>query len=185
MADAADKVASGQIQVRPCGDYRCVGSLAGIYTASMPVLVVENAAGSNRAFCNMFEGVSRHRLNYGVYNSDVERNLCSLRDVIGPTIGEAVRAAGGVPLLPIMKRALHMGDELHSRNTAATLLFTRELFQSLLELPQARSRPLLDYIRSGDYFFLRLSMAASKATADGAHGVPHSSVVTSMTFNCR
>ncbi|TMG07970.1 MAG: DUF1116 domain-containing protein [Chloroflexi bacterium] len=188
MADAADKVASGQIQVRPCGDYRCVGSLAGIYTASMPVLVVENRAGSNRAFCNLFEGVSRHRLNYGVYNSDVERNLCSLRDVIGPTIGEAVRAAGGVPLLPIMKRALHMGDELHSRNTAATLLFTRELFEPLMQLQQRMPEPVkqtMDYLRSSDYFFLRLSMASSRAAADAAHGITGSSVVTGMVFNCR
>src|SRR5438067_10972624 len=90
----------------------------------MPVLGVETRAGSNRAFCNLFERVSRHRLNYGVYNSDVERNLCSLRDVIGPTIGETVWSAGGVPLLPIMKPALHTGHEIHRRNTAATLRFT-------------------------------------------------------------
>ena len=81
-----------------------------------------------------------------------------------------------------------MGDELHSRNTAATLLFTRELFPSLLELSRDRPEPvrrLLDYLGSSDYFFLRLSMAASKVTADAAHGIEGSSVVTAMTFNCR
>ena len=36
-----------------------------------------------------------------------------------------------------------------------------------------------------DYFFLRLSMAASKATADAARDVEGSSVVTAMTFSCR
>lgn len=187
-ADAAEKLASGEIRVRPCGEYRCVGSLAGIYTASMPVLVVENRTGPNRTYCNLFEGVSRYRLNYGLYNSDVDRNLRYLRDVIGPTLGEAVRLAGGVSLLPIMKRALHMGDELHSRNTAATLIFTRELFEPLMQL-QARSpapvKQTLDYLRSSDYFFLRLSMAASRAAADAAHGVAGSSVVTGMVFNCR
>jgi hypothetical protein len=35
------------------------------------------------------------------------------------------------------------------------------------------------------YFFLRLSMAAAKATADAARGVEGSSVVTAMAFNCR
>ena len=187
-ADAVDKLASGEIRVRPCGEYRCVGSLAGIYTASMPVLVVDNRSGSNRAYCNLFEGVSRYRLNYGVYNSDVDRNLHFLRDVIGPTLGEAVRLAGGVPLLPIMKRALHMGDELHSRNTAATLLFTRELFEPLMQLQAGlrdQVKQTLDYLRSSDYFFLRLSMAASRAAADCAHGVAGSSVVTGMVFNCR
>jgi hypothetical protein len=186
--DAVSKLGSGEISVRSCGDFRCVGSLAGIYTASMPVLVVENRNGSNRAFCNLFEGVSRYRLNYGVYNNDVERNLRFIADVIAPTLGEAVRLTGGVPLLPIMKRALHMGDELHSRNTAATLLFTRELFEPLTTLQrraQASVRQTLDYLGSSDYFFLRLSMAASRAAADAAHGVARSSVVTGMVFNCR
>jgi Protein of unknown function (DUF1116) len=186
--DAEDKLAAGEIRVGSCGQYRCVGSLAGIYTASMPVLVVENRTGSNRAYCNLFEGVSRYRLNYGVYNSEVARNLGFLHDVIGPTLGEAVRAAGGVPLLPIMKRALHMGDELHSRNTAATLLFTRELFEPLIQLQPRMPehvKQTLDYLRSSDYFFLRLSMAASRAAADAAHGLAGSSVVTGMVFNCR
>jgi hypothetical protein len=186
--DAVARLASGDIRVRPCGAYRCAGSLAGIYTASMPVLVVENRNGSNRAYCNLFEGVSRYRLNYGVYNSEVDHNLHFLSDVIGPTLGEAVRLAGGVPLVPIMKRALHMGDELHSRNTAATLLFTRELFEPLMQLqaklPQ-QVRHTLDYLRSSDYFFLRLSMAASRAAADAAQGISASSIVTGMVFNCR
>jgi len=186
--DAVEKLASGGIRVQPCGDYRCVGSLAGIYTASMPVFVVENRMGSNRAYCNLFEGVSRHRLNYGVFNSEVDQNLRYIADVIAPTLGELVRLAGGVPLLPIMKRALHMGDELHSRNTAATLLFIRELLEPLMQL-QTRSpqevKQTLDYLKSSDYFFLRLSMAASRTAADAAHGIQGSSVVTGMVFNCR
>lgn len=186
--DAESKLDAGAIRVAPCGEYRCAGSLAGIYTASMPVLVVENRAGSNRAYCNLFEGVSRHRLNYGVYNDDVGRNLRFLHDVVGPVLGEAVRQTGGIPLMPIMKRALHMGDELHSRNTAATLLFTRELIEPLMDLHArmpAEVKQTLDYMKSSDYFFLRLSMAASRAAADGAHGVAGSSMVTGMVFNCR
>jgi hypothetical protein len=186
--DAERKLVAGEIQVRPCGEYRCVGSLAGIYTASMPVLVVENRSGANSAYCNLFEGVSRYRLNYGVYNDEVAQNLRFLSEVVGPTLGKAVRAAGGIPLLPIMKRALHMGDELHSRNTAATLLFTRELFEPLMQLqgqmPDQVKRTL-DYLRSSDYFFLRLSMPASRSAVDAAHGVVGSSVVTGMVFNCR
>jgi len=187
-AEAEAKLAAGEILVRPCMDYGCIGSLAGIYTASMPVLVLENRAGGNRAFCNLFEGVSPHRLNYGVYNEDVRRNLLFLGDVVAPTLGEAVRLVGGIPLRPLMTRALHMGDELHSRNTAATLLFTRELFPPLLELARRMGdevRQTLDYLRSSDYFFLRLSMAASKATADAAHGVEGSSIVSAMVFSCR
>lgn len=185
-ADAA--LRAGRVRLRPCHDHGCVGSLAGIYTASMPVFVVENRRHGNRAFCNLFEGVSPARLNYGVYNDGVRQSLLRLQEVIGPLLGEAVRARGGIPLRPIMRRALHMGDELHSRTTAATLLFTRELLPALLELAgrqAGRVRELLDYLTASDYFFLRLSMAASKVTADAAHGIERASVVTAMAFNCR
>jgi len=185
--DAEAKLRDGGICVRPCQDHGCVGSLAGIYTASMPVFVVENRQGGNRGFCNLFEGPSPARLNYGVYNEAVRRSLLFIRDLIGPILGEAVRASKGVPLRPIMRRALHMGDELHSRNTAATLVFTRELFPALLELNGRRPeavRQLLEYLGS-DYVFLRLSMAASKVTADAAHGIEGASVVSAMAFNCR
>ncbi len=186
-AEADAKLRDGRIRLAACHDHGCVGSLAGIYTASMPVLVVENRASGNRGFCNMFEGPSPARLNYGVYNDDVRRSLLFIRDVIGPTLGEGVRSAGGVPLRPLMRRALHMGDELHSRNTAATLLFGRELLPALLDLAGQRPesvRRLLDYLGS-DYVFLRLSMAASKGTADAAHGVEGATVVTAMAFSCR
>lgn len=185
--EAEARLRAGELRVRPCHDHGCVGSLAGIYTASMPVFVVENRQGGNRGFCNLFEGPSPARLNYGVYNDEVRRSLLFLREVIGPILGEAVRARGGVPLRPIMRRALHMGDELHSRNTAATLLFTRELMVPLLELYGRRPGPvrqLLQYLES-DYVFLRLSMAASKVAADAAHGIEGASVVTAMAFNCR
>jgi hypothetical protein len=185
-ADAA--LASGAIRLRPCHDHGCVGSVAGIYTASMPVFVVEDRASGTRGFCNLFEGPATARLNYGSWNDDVRASLRAVQEVYAPVLGEAVRARGGVPLRPLMRRALHMGDELHSRNTAATLLFTRELFGGLLDITGARPkevRRLLDYLAASDYFFLRLSMASSKAAADAAHGVERSSVVTAMTFSCR
>jgi hypothetical protein len=182
------KVLAGEIKVEPCQQYACIGSLAGVYTASMPVLVVENADAGTRAYCTLFEGASPHRLNYGVYNDTVRENLLFLQDVIAPALDRAVVQAGGIQLRTIMRRALHLGDELHSRNTASTLLFCRELFPALLDLASASPtevRQVLDYLGAGDYFFLRLSMAASKAAADAAHGVNASSVVTSMAFNCR
>jgi hypothetical protein len=186
--EAEERIRAREITVEVCHDHGCTGSLAGIYTASMPVLVVENRAHGNRAFCNLFEGKSPQRLNYGVYNETVRESLLFLQEVAGPVLGEAVRLAGGIPLKPIITRALHMGDELHSRNTAATVLFTRELFPALLELAESRRQEVertLDYLRSSDYFFLRLSMASSKATADAAHGIDGSSIVSAMTFNCR
>jgi hypothetical protein len=100
-----------------------------------------------------------------------------------------VRASGGIPLKPLISRALRMGDELHSRNTAATMLFTKELMPYLIEYATASSKQraltALKFFATSDYSFLRLSMAAAKAMADAARDVPAASVVTAMTISCR
>ena len=187
--EADAKLSDGSIKLGACHDHGCVGSLAGIYTASMPVFVVENRANGKVAFCNSFEGASPKRLNYGVYDEEVRETLLFLQDVAAPVIADAIRRVeGGIPLKPIIRRALNMGDELHSRNAAATLLFTRELLLPLLDVAAERpadARKTLDFMVGNDYFFLRLSMAASKATADAARDVETSSVVTAMTFSCK
>lgn len=178
----------GEVVVGACQDHSCVGSLAGIYTPRMPVFVVEDRASGHRAFCNMYEGKSRKRLNYGIYDATVHAQLDLVENVLAPTIKAAVTKMGGVPLKPIMVRALNMGDELHSRNTAASLLFARELFPAFLELYEILGEAIqktLELLTEDNYFFLRLSMAASKVAADAAHGVEHSSVVTAMAFNCK
>lgn len=185
--EAIAKLNVGDITVSSCHEHDCIGSVAGIYTASMPVFMVEDRRSATRAYCNFYEGPSRYRLNYGSYTDEVHENLKHIAKVISPVLAEAVRLTGGLPLKPLIQRALHMGDELHSRNTAATILFTRELFPQIVDV--ARRRPddvdaTLSFIRESDYFFLRLSMATAKATANAAHGVPGSSVVTAMTISC-
>jgi hypothetical protein len=187
--DADRKLRDGRIQLGATHDHRCVGSVAGIYTASMPVFVVENRALGNRAYCNFYEGESRHRLNYGSYDENVRGGLDFLRDELAPVLAEVVRSSGGIPLKPLIARALRMGDELHSRNTAATTLLTRELTPYFIEYAVSKSKDraltALRFFFDSDYSFLRLSMAAAKAMADAARDVPASSLVTAMTISCR
>ncbi len=187
-AAAEAGLAAGTIKVDGCQQYRCIGSLAGVYSASMPVFVVRDQRHGTIGYCNMYEGKSPKRLNYGVYDDEVRARLDMIAESIAPAIGDAVHAAGCIPLKPIMMRALHMGDELHSRNTAASLLFARALFPHLLALPAERDeavRRTVDVLTEDDYFFLRLSMAAAKSMADAAHGIEGASIVTAMGFNCR
>ncbi len=187
--DADAKLRDGRIILAATHDHGCVGSVAGIYTASMPVFVVENVDRGNRAYCNFYEGESRHRLNYGSYNEEVRVGLDFLRDSLGPALREVIRLSGGIALKPLIGRALRMGDELHSRNTAATTLFARELTPSFIDYAVSGSREealtALRFLFASDYSFLRLSMAAAKAMADAARDVPASSVVTAMTISCR
>ena len=93
----------------------------------------------NVAYCNIYEGSNPRRLNYGVYDEGVRERLLLIQNEIIPVIAEALREAGRIPLKPIIKRALGMGDELHSRNTAAALLFLRELTPAFLKLAASGS----------------------------------------------
>lgn len=187
--DADAKLSDGRIRLAATHDHGCVGSVAGIYTASMPVFVVENTRHGNVAFCNFYEGESRRRLNYGVFDEEVADGLRFIERDLAPTLRAAVLRTGGIPLKPLIGRALRMGDELHSRNTAATGLFVRELTPHLIDMAAEGDRDsvqtALRFLTESDYFFLRLAMAAAKATADAARDIPGSSVVTAMTISCR
>ena len=50
VEDAESKLRAGTIHLDVCHDYGCIGSLAGIYSASMPVFVVKNVTDGNQAF---------------------------------------------------------------------------------------------------------------------------------------
>jgi hypothetical protein len=184
--EAEHALNSGDIEVAGCHDFGCVGSLAGVTSASMPVLVVEDANSGRRGHCTLFEGATLSRLNYGVWNDDVATNLAFLADVIAPTLARVLRSIdGGVELKTIMQRAMLQGDELHSRNTAASLLFLREVVPALMTVRSPHTTELVEYLTAGDYFFLRPGMAASKVMADQMSGVEGSSIVTAMAFSCR
>jgi hypothetical protein len=179
--------ADGSIRIGACHDYGAVGSLAGIYTASMPVFVVENRTHGNTGFCNFYEGKEPRRLNYGCYDEGVHERLLYVNDVLAPVIAEAVRRQGGVRLKPLIARALRMGDEVHSRNAAASVLFNREILPAVIDMVEEgiqHVRETMLHLAENDYFFLRLSMAAAKASADAAV-VEGSTLVSAMAFSCR
>ena len=186
--EAWRRVEEGQIQLRACHDHGCVGSVAGVYTASMPVFVVEDPSSGARSFCTIYEGPQRERLTFGVYDDVVAANLRFLREAVAPVLKDALRHSGPVDLFTVMRRALLAGDELHSRNTAATLFFSREILPGMLEASahdKGAVASTVEFIARSDLFFLHLAMASAKLTADGAHGVEGSSVVTAMTASCR
>jgi hypothetical protein len=180
---------NGEIVVHSTQQHQCVGSVAGIYTASMPVLVVRDETHGGTAFCNLYEGKSRHRLNYGSYNDEVRDGLKWLEKTMAPVLSTAIELHGPIPLKPIMTRALRLGDELHSRNTAASMVFERELTEAFIKMgntsQSAAVAEVLEFFRDNDYTFLRVGMAAAKAMADAAHGVAASTLVTGMVINCR
>lgn len=124
----------------------------------MPVFVVENRAHGNRGFCNFYEGKEPRRLNYGCYDEGVHQRLLHVNTVLAPVVGEAIRRRGGIALKPLIARALRMGDEVHSRNAAASILFNREIMPAILDMCDDRVpgvRETMLHLAENDYFFLR------------------------------
>jgi hypothetical protein len=96
-----------------------------------------------------------------------------------------MQVLGALELKPLMAQALHMGDEVHNRNVAASSLLIRRLVPALLksDASAADAASVIEFIAGNDHFFLNLSMAACKAMLDAAHGVRGSSMVTAMARN--
>jgi len=174
----------GEIPFAQCHDFAAVGPMAGIISSSMPVFVVENRAFGNKAYSNMSEGIGRV-LRFGANGPDVVERLRWIEQVLAPTLQYAVRAREGIDLRAIQAQALLMGDEVHSRNAAATLQFLAAIAVPLADAPLDRGavRACLDFIARNSQFFLNLSMASSKATMDAVHGIDGCSVVTAIARN--
>jgi hypothetical protein len=186
--EAERALAAGQIVLDSCHHHRAVGPMAGVVSPSMWMLVVEdrstNGRPSRRAYCSLNEGLGKV-LRYGAYGPEVIRRLRWMSEVLGPVLRAAVRAHGPVDLKAIMAHALQMGDELHNRNRAATMLLCRELSADIAESDAARGdvADVLRFVGGNDHFFLNLGMAAGKVCADAARDVPGSSLVVAMARN--
>lgn len=183
--EAAERLARGEVAFLPNHDIGAVGPMSGAISPSMPVFVVRNVTHGNLAYTNFSEGIGRV-LRFGAYGPDVIERLKWIAAVLAPAIKTALPGIpGGVDLKAIQSQALLMGDEVHSRNAAATALFHMAIGGALAGsgFDRARAREALDFIAATSQFFLNLSMVASKAIMDAAHGVEASSIVTAIARN--
>src|SRR5665213_1182691 len=181
--DGATRLASsGEIRFEPNHHYDAVGPMTGMTSRNMAVLVVENRAFGNRAFCTVNEGIGNN-MRFGGNDAEVIDRLKRIASVAGPALGAAIRHRNGVPLKNIISRGLAMGDEMHMRNAACSSLILRELAGDLADTAKQDLARILRFVAGNDMFFLNVAMAMAKATIAAAHGIEHSTVVTTMARN--
>jgi hypothetical protein len=182
--EAEALASSGEVTFESCHQHSTVGPMAGVVSPSMPAWVVDEPEHEGRSFSNMNEGLGKV-LRFGANSPEVIERLKWMADVLAPALGKALEALGGIELKPLIAQALHMGDECHNRNVAASSLLLKRLAPALVRagIGQGDTAEVLDFIAGNDHFFLNVSMAASKAMADAAHGVELSSAVTAMSRN--
>ncbi len=181
---AAEMAAGDAFEFHPNHHFDAVGPMTGMTTLSQPVMLVENRAFGNRAYCTLNEGLGKV-MRFGGNDAEVLTRLAWLRDDFGPALGAALRDGEGVALKHLVARGLAMGDEMHQRNVACSGLLLRELAPAL-----ARSAgdggtlaTALTFIGGNDQFFLNVAMAMGKAIMDPVRDIEASSVVTAMCRN--
>jgi hypothetical protein len=179
LTEADRLAAGGEITFRPCHEMAAVGPMAGVTSASMYVAVVENAEFGNRAFCNLHEGRGKI-LRFGGFSPEVLRRLRWMNDILGPNLKKSLKKKP-LDLKVITSRGLLMGDEFHQRFNASSLLFLRDVMESLLDLEDGRE--CVKFIAEREQYFLNLAMPAMKALADPADGIEYSTIVTRLTRN--
>jgi hypothetical protein len=184
LEDAGCQAGAGAFRFEPNHRYAAVGPMTGVTTSSQPLLVVENRAFGNRAYCTINEGLGKV-MRFGGNDAEVLTRLAWLRDVLGPALGRAIRHTGGIPLKPIIARGLAMGDEMHQRNVACSCLLLRALAPALARTAEDATvlAGCLEFLGGNDQFFLNVAMATGKAIADAARGIDGASLVTAMSRN--
>ena len=181
---AQEIAASSEIEYSPCHEHSTVGPMAGIVSPSMPVFIIENEQYGNKTFCTMNEGLGKV-LRYGAFSGDVIQKLKWMEMVLYPTLKKTIERIGKIDLKNIIAQALHMGDEVHNRNRAATSLLYRLLAPEIIKTSNdaETAAKVLEFIHNNDHFFLNLSMPACKACLDAARGIENSSIVVVMSRN--
>ncbi len=181
--DAAKMLDLGQIMLRTTHASNAVGPMAGIISGSMPVLEVRDETLRTTAYCTINEGIGAV-LRFGAYEERVIARLRWISAALAPALDTALQDLGGLPLLPLMNRALAMGDEMHQRNVAATSLFFRALAPALAKRGASSDLArILQFVGENDQFFLNIAMAACKAIMDGTQNIPYCTAVTAMSRN--
>lgn len=184
-AEAQMLMDSGRIFYGPTHPHAAVCPMAGILSYSMPLVVVENETFGVRAYSTLNEGVGRV-LRFGANGPAVIQHLHWLEKTLAPALDAALERSGGVALKNIMAQALAMGDEMHQRNIAASLLFYKTLCRELDEAASSRqdAARIMEYLcRENEQFFLNMAMAACRALLIPAENIPDCSMITAMSRN--
>src|SRR4030095_14083986 len=92
--EEAERLAgSGTLTFDPCHHHAAVGPMAGVTTARMPVMIVENRAGGNRSYSTLNEGLGK-ALRYGAFAPDVIERIRWFDAVLRPAPCALLRRMG-------------------------------------------------------------------------------------------
>jgi hypothetical protein len=182
--EAERQLASGAYGLEPCHHRDAVGPMAGVVSPSMWLYELRDEVHDNTSWCSLNEGLGKV-LRFGAYDAEVVTRLRWMTEVLGPLLRQAVRSLERIDITAILAQMVQMGDEGHNRNRAGSLMLLRELLPGLITA-DAPSSDIADAVRfsgANEHFFLNVGMPAAKLATMAAHGIPGSTVVTTMARN--
>lgn len=186
--EAMELLRSGEIKIDSALNHNTVGAGTGIITKSLAMIVVEDKRNHTHAATFPAEGPFEGGFcGWGLYSKEIAENLRHMREDLFPPMREMLAKNGGIPLKPILAESLQMGDENHTRQTAADLLFDKLVLPQLfdLDLPKDVIRQTVRYIVETPRFFHCYGQGASRSAAIAADGIPYSTMVTAFGGNGR
>jgi hypothetical protein len=175
-------VDAGTITLASCHSHAAVGAMAGIVGANTPMVVVETDDGT-RGYAPVNEGLGS-ALRFGDFDPATMEHLRFLTEVVSPALTRAVEAAPAVNITQTQADATRRGDECHNRNVAASSMFATRMAPSIVETNDTEvARATLQELSLNGHFFLAMSMAASKLTADHLQRRNIPGLVTAIASN--
>ena len=182
--DGADALlATGRVALAAANEHATVVPMATALGPSMPVWVVENAAGGTRAFAPIGQG-SGDVAWMGRESPAAIVRLGFLRDVAWPRLARIVARIGPVDVFALAAQGVQMGDDVHMRTQASTNLLIRSMLPAIPTLPDDPATvAFCEYLSANHLFFLTLAMAGAKSLTLAAEQVEGSSMVTTMARN--
>lgn len=184
--EAVAHIRAGKVQLRSALDHNTVGAGTGIITKSVIMNVIEDRRSGKRACIFPAEGPFQGGFcGWGLYNEGIANNLRYMREELFPVLRAALHKRGGLAIKPILAESMQMGDENHTRQTAADLLFDKQILPDLfeLDLPKDAIMKVVRYIVETPRFFHCYGQGASRSALLAAEGTPYSTMVVAVCGN--
>jgi hypothetical protein len=183
VAAAQELLAAGRVTLAAANEHATVVPMATALGPSMPVWVVENAAGATRAFAPIGQGPGDVAW-LGRESPAAIGRLAFLRDTAGPRLARIVARLGPVDVFAIAAQGVQMGDDVHMRTQASTNLLIRTMLPAIATLgDDAGTVAFCEYLSTNHLFFLTAAMAGAKSLTLAAEQVEGSTMVTTMARN--
>ncbi len=182
--EAEKLLASGKIEFAPCNDHMASGPMAGVISPSQLVYVIENQTHGIKCFSNMNEGRG-NVLRMGAYKEEVLNKLRWMESVVGPTVKSALEAMGGIDIRMIISKSLHMGDDGHNREDAASILWSIQMAPIIAKVAKdtQTAHDVIKFLGENPLTILNPIMAGCKTMTAAGDNVEGSTIVTVMARN--